>query len=71
MVRLVLAGSDVEDLRRAESLLLAKGVPVAGVCERESQVLDILRHNPVPGLATVIIAQQVSCTLLRLKLSTR
>jgi hypothetical protein len=60
MVRLVLAGSDVADLRRAEAILSSKGwLDRVEVVKRESQVLEILKAPSVPGLATVIIAQQV------------
>ena len=64
MVRLVLAGSDVGDLGRAQDILSARGLQVT-VYERESQLLQMLEESAMPGLATVIIAQQVSFTLSR------
>ena len=73
MVRLVLAGSDLADLGRARNILASKGVVDVSVCERESQVLQTLQQCPLQGLATVIIAQQVSCRVLptAAELSTR
>lgn len=59
MVRLVLAGSDAADLGRALAILASKGWE-ATVCYRESELFNLLRDCPVPGQATVIIAQQVS-----------
>jgi hypothetical protein len=63
MVRLVLAGSDVVDLRNAQDVLSSKGIAVS-VVERQSEVIEIVEERTVPGVVTVIIAQQVSSAML-------